>query len=197
MNAQLLDERAAESLRDRVGRLLARATHADFALARLRIAGIELPESALDGLRRCRMLIGRLDADTLAAPAPELAGRIAGLRGFVESGRLELRAAGLVVWTPDFSLLHGIDSHPTGHVALVGAHYLVRPSADGGPSLTCILDDADSVKVASTRFDELWEQGYDVTSTVHDALDRIVETRGEHPFPHSVESCVTHDRTET
>lgn len=207
IRAQLIDERAGDSLRLRFGQLLASAAEADFAVARIRIAGIDLANNALASVKRCRVLIGRLDAEALSGTrgpvatdpdaAARLAARIGALRDFLESGRLEVRAAGLVVWTPDFSILRAIADHPAGHAVIVGAHYLVRPSAVGGPSFTCILSDAAAVRTASTRFDELWDHAYDVSDIVHDALDQMVNTREEHPFPHDVDTRPTMDRTET
>lgn len=200
MNAQLLDERATGSLRRRIGALLGRATEADFAVGRVRIAGIDLANDALAAVRRCRVLIGRIDAETLASvradddeTANRLGARMAAIRDFLESGRLEVRAAGLVVWTPDFSVLRGIAGHPTGHAVLVGAHYLVRPNALGGPSFTCVLAEPAAVGKATVRFDELWANAYDVSEIVHEALDRIVDSGGEHPFPHAVDCRVTTD----
>lgn len=179
----LLDGRRQPSLRSVVGRLLARATAADFAISRVRLAAIDLTPDELDNVQRCRVLLGRLDIDALVAPLDH-AGRtsdrtphLTALRAFLASGRATVRTAGTTLWLPDFSVLSGPaehDSVPAGGVCLVGAHYFARPYPTRGPALTCLLSDARSVARARERFDELWELGYDVLPVITETLDALL-----------------------
>lgn len=179
----LLDGRRQPSLRAVVGRLLARATAADFAISRVRLAAIDLTPDELDNVQRCRVLLGRLDIDTLIAPihdAESLSDRtphLAALRAFLASGRAAVRTAGTTLWLPDFSVLCGAAEHdgiPAGGVCLIGAHYFARPYPTRGPALTCLLSDAASVARARDRFDELWELGYDVLPVITETLDALI-----------------------
>ena len=173
MNARtlLLDEQSEPSVRQLLGRLMAGAERADFAIARVRLAGLDLSPHELGGMRACRVLLGRFDAGTLAdvqspAGAAERGAAPRGLCAFLGSGRVQVRAAGVAAWTPDFSILHG----SAGAVALIGGHYFARPEPAGGAVLTCATADAEAVRRAGERFEELWSLGYDVLDVVRDAV---------------------------
>lgn len=170
----LLDERSEPSVRQVIGQLLAAGGHADFAVRRIRMDGIDLQAGELGGLERCRVLLGRLDVGMVADAAeaarlPERRRNLAVLRDFLRSGRLEVRAAGGAAWSPDFSVLHGA----AGPVALVGAHYFARPDPPEGVALTCVLAGPAAARAAG-RFAALWNDAYDVTPIVADALDDML-----------------------
>jgi hypothetical protein len=179
----LLDDRRHPSVRTVVGSLLARAGAADFAIARVRLTAVDLSERELGSVERCRVLLGRLDADTLSAPLPAQAadgggepGRLEALHRFLASGRVAVRTAGATLWLPDFSVLSGLpaqDGITAGGVCLVGAHYFARPYPTRGPALTCLLTDRDSVAAAAERFEELWDLGYDVLPVIIQTLDAL------------------------
>src|SRR5204862_7396660 len=61
--AQLLDERTS-NMRNVIGDLLQRASHADFAVARIRLAAVSLSAAELQHVR-CRVVLGRLDVASL------------------------------------------------------------------------------------------------------------------------------------
>ncbi|HEX7091525.1 MAG TPA: hypothetical protein VF192_15400 [Longimicrobiales bacterium] len=177
----LLDERSTPPLRDVIGLLLGSAREACFAVQRIRLAGIDLGASELAGVRRCRVLLGRLDADVLAdaqaaAHAGGLRRNLEALAAFLASGRVEVRAAGREAWVPDFSVFLGVPAGlaPGGSVAVVGGHYFLRPFPVGGPSLTCVLPDAGAARAAARRFEELWAVGYDVLPVVREAVGRAL-----------------------
>jgi hypothetical protein len=179
----LLDDRRHPPLRQVVGRLLARATAADFAIGRVRLAAVDLTEAELRRVERCRVLLGRLDAETLTAPpgghSPAAAGaaHLLTLRGFLESGRVAVRTAGSTLWLPDFSVLDGLPPAPGfsgGAVCFVGAHYFARPYPTRGPALTCLLTGPESIASARERFEELWEIGYDVLPVILETLDALL-----------------------
>lgn len=181
----LLDERSSPSPREVIGALLGAAREACFAVARLRLAAIDLRASELAGVRRCRVLVGRLDADVLAdaaaaAHGAELRRNLETLAGFLASGRVEVRAAGREAWVPDFSVFIGLpaDVVPGGGAAIVGGHYFLRPFPVAGPSLTCVLPDGAAARRAARRFEELWAGGYDVLPVVRDAIARALAEVG-------------------
>ena len=168
----VLDERSRAPFRARAGALLTAASRADFAVARIRLAALDLTVEEVTAVRRCRVLLGQLDAATLLDTAEVVptgaAERLGVLRSFILSGRLEVRAAGLGSWTPDFSVFRGA----AGQAALLGAHYFGAPYAIVGPSFTLELQDPVSVRLIGGRFEELWEGGHDVLPAIGDVVER-------------------------
>jgi hypothetical protein len=187
MRPLLLDDRTDPPLRTLMGALLARATTADFALSRLRLDGLDLGAGELAGIQRCRVLLGRLDARTLEemmesqSHGPARRHHLRTLREFLASGRVEVRAAGVVAWNPDFSILHGLRDAPAHSLALVGAHYFLRPYPIDGVALTMLLTQPRTVARVRDRFDELWDQGYDVGEVVRATLDHLDAELAEPP----------------
>jgi hypothetical protein len=175
----LVDDRADPPLRDLITALLARATTADFAIARLRLDGLDLGGGELGLIQRCRVLLGRLDARTLeemmggGSRGPARQHALHALREFLTSGRVEVRAAGVVTWNPDFSILNGLADAPANAVALVGAHYFLRPYPVDGAAFTMMLTTPAPLAQVRARFEELWDQGYDVGEVVRAALDNL------------------------
>lgn len=184
---RLLDERHGQShgpgsgqdpggtsLRQRIGALLAGARSADFAVARIRLAGIDLSAAELAGVERCRVLLGELDASTLADAAesgvvPARRAALGRLLAFARSGRLQVRSAGLGAWMPDFAIIGAPTGPPT---TLLGAIYLGPPYLTVGPSLTCVTHSPMAAALAAPRFDELWERGHDVLPAIIEVLER-------------------------
>lgn len=168
----IIDEHAQPPFRERLGTLMRSSRHADFAVTRIRIAGIDLADEEIAGLVRCRVLVAQLNADTLAEAAdagmlrPEHRRNLGVLLRFVDSGRLQLRAAGLGAWVPDFSVLRG-----GRNALLLGAHYFGRPYPTVGPSFTCITDDDALVRDAARRFEELWDDARDVLPAIRGTLE--------------------------
>lgn len=172
-DSTLLDEAVSPPLGHVLGTLLSRAERADLAVAHVRLAHVDL--SALD-LRRvqCRLLLGHLDVEALTALSGRCdaaAARLASIARFLDSGRLDIRAAGLQRWKPDFSAF--TLPHDHGAVALVGAHYFTDPDVVGGPALTCVLRTRASIERVQRRFEELWLHGRDVRDVVRSELRRF------------------------
>lgn len=179
----LLDERTGPSVRAVLGAALAGAREADFAIARVRLAAVDLTPHELSRLQRCRVLLGQVDATTFAdagaASATSTAHRaqLDILRRFLESGRAEVRAAGSEAWTPDFSVLRDVRWTPedeSGDVALLGAHYFAKPFPVRGAALTCLTSDPEVVAALRRRFLELWRRGYDVAPVLRDAIEKML-----------------------
>lgn len=179
MTAILLDDRADPPLRHILGALLARATSADFAVSRMRLDGLDLAGGELGRIRRCRVLLGRLDAQTLEDMmgghdrGPAQPHHLHALHDFLASGRVEVRAAGIFTWNPDFSILEGLQDAPANSVALVGAHYFLRPYQIDGAAFTMMISDPEPVSRLRERFEELWNLGYDVGEVVRAALEHL------------------------
>jgi hypothetical protein len=167
----LLDERTDPALRRVIGELLRGARTADLALDRVRLGVLDLTEAEMRAPRRCRVLLGRLDASMLLdAPAPGRSASIGGLLDWLDSGRLEVRSAGFGAWTPDFSVFETAGGDRT---ALVGAHYFVSPQLATEPSFTVVLRDPDACATLGTRFEEVWERAHDVSPAIRGVLERV------------------------
>lgn len=178
----LLDEQREPSIRQLLGRLLTRAREADFAVARIRIAAIDLEPAELVRVRRCRVLVGRLDATTFAEAAhsihlPPRRRNLEVLLAFADSGRVEVRAAGPDAWSPDFSVMRGLRTPVPGcarPVAIVGAHYFAKPFPVGGPALTCVVRGRETGERLGARFEEVWQRGHDVLPVVREGLENLL-----------------------
>ncbi len=170
----LLDETRTPSLRETIGRLLGAAQRADLAVAHVRLATIDLQPGELGRLQRCRLLLARFDA-AFAADAhslrldPARIEQLKRLRAFAESGRLEVRSASATLWSPDFSIYHGIGGG-SQRVLLLGAHYFRQPYPPNGAALTCVIRDEAAAERAGQRFDALWDQSHDVLAVITETL---------------------------
>jgi hypothetical protein len=186
-DAVLLHDDAAPSARQIIGHMLAHAATADFAIARIRLATVDLSEAEAEGRATCRVLLGRLDAETLGAgliadaDRPTRGAQILALKRLIESGRLQVRSAGTHRWSPDFSVARGLAARPTmpaGELCMVGAHFFARPFAAPGPTLTALLTHPDAIAAATTRFDALWSAAYDVLPVVADTIAALLPAAG-------------------
>ena len=165
------DGRGDPSLRAYLGRTLAESTSASFAIRRIRLARLDLLPEELRAVDRCRVLLGRLDADTLAdTGASPASARTAALLDMAATGRLEVRSAGLLAWDPDFSVFsRGSDDED---VLIFGCHQFMPQQPVEGLSMACAIRHPYVVRAAAVHFDELWERGHDSLEAVTDALCR-------------------------
>lgn len=168
----VIDERSRRPLRAIIGELLLASESADIAIARVRLAALDLTEDEVRGPALCRVLLGHLDASTLldaagegGVPRPELRG----LGDWLASERLQVRSAGIGAWIPDFSVFRSRDHTAT---SLVGAHYFGSPQLTVGPSVTAILPDPATARLLERRFQELWEGAHDVAPAIQQVLAR-------------------------
>jgi len=171
-DAIVLDELATPPLRLVIGSLLSRSVRAHVALEHVRLAAVDLTAPELNRVN-CRMLMGRLDVEALSelATASQAAPRLRALGDFLQSGRLELRAAGLLRWRPDFAVFELPPPH--GAVALVGALYFSNAAVVGGPALTCIICAPAAVERLRRRFEDLWNRARDVGDVLHAELGSL------------------------
>lgn len=165
------DGRGSPSLRGYLGRTLAESTSAAFAIRRIRLARLDLLPEELRRVGRCRVLLGRLDADTLAdTGASPASARTAALLDMAASGRLEVKSAGLLAWDPDFSILG--TGAPEADVVIFGCHQFVPQQPVEGLAMACAIRHPDVVRAVAVHFEELWERGHDALEAVTDALCR-------------------------
>lgn len=171
-SGMVVDERSRRPLRAIIGELLVGSESAAIAIARVRLAALDLTDDEVRGPALCRVLLGQLDASTLldaasdrGHPRPELRG----LADWLASERLQVRSAGIGAWTPDFSVFRSPDRTPT---SLVGAHYFESPQLTVGPSITAILPDSDTAQLLEARFEDLWERAHDVAPAIQEVLAR-------------------------
>ena len=165
LSGVLLDEQSGTSVRTVIGMLLARAREADFAIARVRLGAVDLDATELATVRRCRVLLGRLDVQSLAAAPDSHADSMDTLLQFLRSGRIEVRSAAGLSWHNDFSVFRGLPADsilPRGQACLIGAHSFWSPQATEGPSFTCVLGSPGATARAARRFEQLWIHAYDV-----------------------------------
>jgi hypothetical protein len=168
----IVDESSPVWLRQRIGRLMAAGDTADFAVARIRLAVLDLHEAETAGLRRCRVLLGHLDASTLAEASETQPGdspaALLRLRAFAASGRVEVRSAGLAAWTPAFAVIRSA----TGATGLLGAIHFGNPGLVVGPTFTALTTEPGPVALLTRRFDELWDRAHDVLPAIRDVINR-------------------------
>ena len=170
----LFDGRGAQTLRGVLGNALAGSREASFAIRRIRLARVDLLPDELRGVERCRVLLGRLDADTLAdaGGGSPTSARTAALLDMASSGRLEVRSASLLTWDPDFAL---IGNRSEDDLLLFGSIQFSPPLPQRPVeelSMSCAVRDAAAVRAAAARFEELWERAHDALEPVLDALCR-------------------------
>jgi len=173
----LLDEVRSPTLRETLSVLLTRARHADFAVAELRLAGLDLSVLGQKPDQRFRVLVRHFNSEfaydaSTAAPGSAIRNRIERLRDLAVSGRVEVRAARLDVWTPDFSILRSVEPH--SDVLLLGAHYFDRPFPLSGAALTSATTSIQAIRRAARRFEELWQRADDIVPVIVEILDRAL-----------------------
>ena len=162
----VLDERAQPSMRETFSALISTSAHADMAVANMRLAGIDIRPGEVSGLRRLRLVIGRLDAEALLQTESRPLEQIHRLHALASSGVLEVRAVPRFQWTPDFSVFD--------RAALIGAHYTELPYPIDGIALTCVVTDSATMRRCTRRFEEMWELGYDVLPVLIGTLDELL-----------------------
>lgn len=163
----VLDEFTKPSLRDTMGALMTASLSVDMALTRMRLAGINLSDGEVGGLRRLRVVIGNVDADALMQSQSRPVEQIERLRAFGASGILQIRAVPRFRWDPDFSIYDD-------RAALIGAHYNDLPYPADGIALTCVVTGPDAIRRCQRRFNEMWDLGYDVLPVILETLDALL-----------------------
>jgi hypothetical protein len=177
ISPQLLDERSRPSFRNLFGRLLSESTRLDTALLRIRLRAVDLSALEMKRLEQLRILVGGIDAGSLEWEAQALAqdstrsNFIQRLVALLADDRLDVRAAPLAGWAPDFSIF----SHREGPRALLlGPHWFQKPFAHRGPAWGCLFGPREAA-LARARFEENWAGAHDIGPAVSALLDRACE----------------------
>ncbi|HSJ15124.1 MAG TPA: hypothetical protein VK939_11955 [Longimicrobiales bacterium] len=164
----LIEDERPPALRDVIGALMTSASRSDFAVQHVRLAAVDFSATELARVR-CRLLLGRFDADQLAdLGADRSQERIGVLAEFLDSGRLEIRTGGLLRWYPDFSVHRNGNGVQAG-IALLGTHQLGGIPGSAMPRLTAVLTGA-AVGRLSRHFQRLWRAGHDVREVIRAEL---------------------------
>lgn len=162
----VIDEFTQPTMRETFSVLMAASVHVDMAVSNMRIAGMDLHANELSRLERLRLVLGKLDADALLQTHTRPIEQLQRLRAFASSGLLEVRTVPRYQWQPDFSVFD--------NAALVGAHYTELPYPVAGIALTCVITERAAIQRCARRFEEMWQQGYDVLPVVMDTLDALL-----------------------
>jgi hypothetical protein len=163
--AVLLDERGRPDFRDVFGLFAARSVDVATAITRVRLSAVDLTQLELSRLESLRVLVAEVNAIQLDGEAvaiqsdPRKAPRVQLLSEMLESGRLEVRAAPLAGWSPDFTVF----SDREGPIAVLsGYHWFERPYPHRG----------DAARLAARRHQEVWEGAHDVGPAVWNILSK-------------------------
>ena len=174
LQAALLDERTRPDFRAAFAALARQSTDIATAVTRVRLSTMDLTESELGGVESFRVLVAEMNAIHLTAEArglvndPARSSRLTLLQRMLEAGNLELRAAPLAGWSPDFTVFSGA----SGPLAvLIGAHSFERPYPHPGPAL-CSLHSVEAARLARDRHSEIWETAHDIGPAVWNILSR-------------------------
>jgi hypothetical protein len=161
--------------------IISRAQSVSLAIDGIRLAAIDFAADDLSAVQRCRVVLGRFDNIALqgavesASNAPDHAGHLDVLRGFLMSGRAEIRSAGARRWNPDFCVARGpalARWFDGGAVALIGHLGLGAVNPHTGPRLTCVISGSGPVATVARSFEQLWNGGHDILAVVAEALGR-------------------------
>lgn len=172
--AILLDERRRPDFRDVFGALARRSTDIRTAVTRVRLSTVDLSPDELENVQSMRVLMSEVSAMSMDAEAaslvrmPRRAPNLRLLMSLLEAERLEVRAAPLGGWSPDFTVFSGSEA-PT-HL-LTGFHAFERPFPHRGPALAS-LHGGEAARLAAVRHDELWRRAHDIGPALWSILAR-------------------------
>lgn len=177
----LIDERSDPDFRRVFGWLCSRSVEVDVALTRIRLGGLDLAPEEVARIERLRLLLAEVNAMTLDVEAHALLqegrqGRtLRHLSRLLADGVIEVRAAPLAGWSPDFTIF---SSASGPRAALLGTHWFERPYAHRGPALAALHGAADARRVHS-RFEEAWERAHDISPAILRILERADVDAGD------------------
>ncbi len=135
---------------------------------------LDLSRRELAGLVRLRVVLAMLDAITLDLEAsavmlrPDRRETLRVITGLLATGIIEVRAAPLAGWAPDFSVFRDADGP---FAVLLGSHWFQRPYPHRGPALAALHGQAGAT-LALSRFEDVWRSGHDISPAVLGILER-------------------------
>jgi hypothetical protein len=174
---RLFDERSEPDFRSVFGLLVRRSTRVDVALTRLRLSALDLHAEEAAHVERIRLLLAEVNAVSLDVEAyavlrdPARSASLTMLARQLGQGVIEVRAAPLAGWSPDFTVFGRRDG---ARAVLLGFHWLQRPFPHQGPALASLHGPREAA-LASQRFDQAWARAHDIRPAILGILQRARE----------------------
>jgi hypothetical protein len=178
----LLDERAPRPFRFLFGRLLHQSSKVETAILRIRLGAVDLSTAELAGLKTLRVLVAEVNAHMAEAEAYAMAvdpvkrENLERLLEMLRQDIMEIRAAPLGGWSPDFSVF---SSDLAPERLLLGPHWFHKPFPHRGPAWAVLLGSREAAR-AQVRFRELWDQAHDIGPAIQRMMERT-SARGKDP----------------
>ncbi len=146
----------------------------DAAILRIRLGAVDLSARELRSLRRLRVLVAEVNAQTVEGEAyalvmdPVKRKNFARVLNLLQTGVMEIRSAPLGGWSPDFTVFSE-DQGP--HSLLMGLHWFHRPFPHRGPAWAARFG-AKEASMAQARFKELWSEAHDIGPAILQLMER-------------------------
>jgi len=174
MPGTLIEDGHRPDFRDVFGHLAGRSTAIDTAVTRIRLSTLNLTPTEIGAVRRFRVLLAEVNSLSIDAEArvlhtlPSRAPNLRFMAELLEHGTLQIRAAPLAGWSPDFTVFSGTEG---ASAVLCGFHWFERPYPHRGPALGS-LHFGDGAALARRRFDGLWTRAHDIGPALWDIVTR-------------------------
>jgi len=179
----LLDERSPTNFRALFGNLISQSFAVDAAILHVRLSAVDLSASELEDVRRLRVLVAEVNAQTVEGEAfalvmdPAKRENLNLVLSLLQKGVMEIRSAPLGGWSPDFTVFTN-DRGPR-HL-LMGLHWFHRPFPHRGPAWAALFGTEEATR-ARDRFQAIWAEAHDIGPAVQQLMERT-KVRGE-PVP--------------
>lgn len=171
---ELLDERGPLQFRTVFGKLLSESAEVDTAILNVRLGAVDFSSLEVSVLRRLRVLVAEVNAQTVEGEAhamavdPRKRRNLARLLRLFRDGILEVRSAPLGGWSPDFTVFSE-DSSP--HALLVGLHWFQWPFPHRGPAWAARFGPTEAHR-AHARYEETWKNAHDISPAIRRLMER-------------------------
>jgi len=170
----LLDERSPTHFRALFGDLLSQSSAVDAAILRVRLSAVDLSAQELVDVRRLRVLVSEVNAQTVEGEAfalvmdPAKRDNLNLVLGLLQKGVMEIRSAPLGGWSPDFSVF---SNHRGPRSLLLGLHWFHRPFPHRGPAWAALFGTEEAER-ARARFQAIWAEAHDIGPAVQRLMER-------------------------
>jgi len=170
----LLDERSPTHFRALFGDLLSQSSAVDAAILRVRLSAVDLSARELVDVRRLRVLVAEVNAQTIEGEAfalvmdPVKRENLNLVVGLLQKGVMEIRSAPLGGWSPDFTVF---SDHRGPRNLLLGLHWFHRPFPHRGPAWAALFETEEAAR-ARDRFQAIWAEAHDIGPAVQRLMER-------------------------